>query len=169
MGILLVMSVKVTHALLASIILLWPEASAQPPRPHDEPTIRVNTNLVMLPTRVETKVGETVYGLTANQFIVEDNGVRQFVRIEDSPESAGLSLVLAIQCGRSAPEEFGKLKGLATMIDALVGAAPHEVAIVVYGERPYLLSDFSGHSETTRAALARLKSCGDYHAATIEC
>lgn len=162
------MSVKVTHILLASTFLLSPESDAQQPRPGDGPTIRVDTNLVMLPTRVETKVGETVYGLTADQFIVEDNGVRQLIRIEDSPDSTSLSLVLAIQCGCSAAAEFGKLKGLATMIDAVVGAAPHEVAVVVYGERPYLLSDFSERSETTRVALSRLKSCGDYHAAAID-
>ncbi|MCC6587010.1 MAG: VWA domain-containing protein [Bryobacterales bacterium] len=122
----------------------------------------------MLPTRVETKAGETVYGLTADQFIVEDNGVRKLVRVEENPESTSISLVIAIQCGRSAAEEFGKLKGLATMIDAIVGAAPHEVAVVVYGERPWLLSDFSDRSETTRTALSRLKSCGDYHAASID-
>src|SRR6185312_3637779 len=161
------MSVKVMHALLAAILLL-PEASAQQLQPDAEPKIRVNTNLVMLPTRVETKAGETVYGLTANQFIVEDNGIRQLVRIEDSPESMGLSLVVAIQCGRSAAEEFGKLKGLATMIDAITGGEPHEVAVVVYGERPYLLSDFSERSETTRTALSKLKSCGDYHAAALD-
>src|SRR4051812_46766452 len=135
------MSVKITHIVLFAV-LFWPEVKAQQLRSPDERNIRVHTSLVMLPTRVETKVGETIYGLTADQFIVEDNGVRQLVRIEDSPESTSLSLVIAIQCGRSAAEEFGKLKGLATMIDAIVGEAPHEVAVVVYGERPWLLSNF---------------------------
>jgi VWFA-related protein len=148
--------------------MLLPRALSQQSQPVDGPTIHVNSNLVMLPTRVETKAGETVYGLTADQFIVEDNGILQRVRIEDSPESASVSLVVTIQCGRSAAAEFPKLKGLATMIEGIVGAAPHEVAVVVYGERAYLLSDFSERPEVTRAALSRLKSCGDYHAATID-
>jgi VWFA-related protein len=161
------MSVKIRQ-IVWTAILLWPNAGAQQLQPDVEARIRVNTNLVELPTRVETKSGQTLYGLTADRFIVEDNGIRQLVRIEDSPESTGLSLVVAVQCGRAAAAEFGKLKGLATMIDAITGGAPHEVAVVVYGERPYLLSGFSGRSEATRDALSRLKPCGDYHAASID-
>ena len=161
------MRARITYIFWAAL-LLWPEANGQQPEPGNGAPIRVNSDLVMLPTRVETKAGETLYGLNAEQFLVEDNGIRQSAQIVDSPESASLSLVVAVQCGRSAVEEFGKLKGLATMIEAIVGAAPHEVAVVVYGESPYLLSDFSKNSETTRAALAQLKPCGDYHAASID-
>jgi VWFA-related protein len=161
------MQAKTRHIIWVGL-LLWAEANGQPAKPVEAAPIRVNSNLVMLPTRVETKTGDTVYGLNAEQFVVKDNGVRQAVEIVDSPDSASLSLVVAIQCGRSAPEEFGNLKGLATMIDAIVGASRHEVAVVVYGERPYLLSDFSRASEVTRAALSQLKPCGDYHAASID-
>jgi hypothetical protein len=43
--------------------------------------LTVHSNLVFLPTRVQTKKGETIYGLKAEQFIVEDNGVRQPVEV----------------------------------------------------------------------------------------
>ncbi|MGO8786367.1 MAG: VWA domain-containing protein [Terriglobia bacterium] len=128
----------------------------------------VRSNLVYLPTRVQTKKGETIYGIQPEQFIVEDNGVRQSVQVDEDPDSWGVSLVVAVQCSRSAPLEFKKLKGLGAMIDGIVGDAPHEVAILAYGERPYVLDDFSGNPDAVPLALSRIKDCGDFHAASID-
>ena len=158
------------RAMLATSMLLARVTVAQQPstpESNEGSRFRVRSNLVFLPTRVETKRGDTIYGLSSDDFIVEDNGLRRVVQVDDSPSDA-LSLVVAIQCGRSAVAEFKTLKGLATMIEEIVGSATHEVAIVAYGERPYLLSDFSPNLEVTRIALSRLKSCGDYHAAAID-
>ena len=83
-------------------------------------------------------------------------------------DSAGVSLAVVVQCSRSAPMAFNKLKGLNTMIGEIVGDAQHEVAIVAYGEKPYVLDDFSSRPEAIPLALSRLKPCGDYHAATID-
>jgi hypothetical protein len=102
------------------------------------------------------------------EFIVEDNGVRQSVQVDEDPDSTGVSLVVVVQCGRSAPSEFKKLKGLNAMIGGIVGDAPHEVAIVAYGEKPYVLDNFSSRPEAIPLALSRLKPCGDYHAVTID-
>lgn len=157
-------------ATFAAALLVALSAQAQQPPPPEETgvTLHVRSDLVFLPTRIETKKGDTIYGLTQDQFIVEDDGVRQNVLLEDSPDSGSLSLAIVVQCGRSASDEFYKLKGLGSMIEEIAGGAPHEVAVVVYGERPYLLSDFSRSSDTAQLALSRLKSCGDYHAATID-
>jgi len=134
----------------------------------DKYKLTVNSNLVFLPTRVGNKNGETVYGLKSEQFIVEDNGVPQDIKMEESPEASGLSLVVAVQCGMSAPSEFSKLKGLAAMIDAIVGDAPHEVSIISYGEGPYVLSDFSDSPDDVRLGLSKIKPCGSLHAVTID-
>ncbi|MGA3324774.1 MAG: VWA domain-containing protein [Terriglobia bacterium] len=128
----------------------------------------VHSNLVFLPTRVQSRNGETIYGLMPEEFIVEDNGVRQSVQVDEDPDSNGVSLVVLVQCGRSAPSEFKKLKGLNAMIGGIVGDAPHEVAIVAYGEKPYVLDNFSSRPEAIPLALSRLKPCGDYHAVTID-
>jgi VWFA-related protein len=146
------------------------ETSANPPAQAEAGNykIRVRSNLVFLPTQVQNKKGVPIYGLNPEDFIVEDNGVRQSVRVDEEPDSSGLSLVVAVQCSRSAPLEFSKLKGLGAMIDLITGAAPHEVAIVGYGERPYLLGDFSSKREAVRLALSRLKPCGYYSAASID-
>jgi VWFA-related protein len=128
----------------------------------------VHSNLVFLPTRVQSKRGETVYGLKPEQFIVEDNGVRQSVQVDEEPDSSGVSLVVAVQCSRSAASEFNKLKGLGAMIDGIVGDGPHEVAVLSFGERPYVLGDFSSSPEAVPLALSRLEDCGDFHAAAID-
>jgi len=114
---------RVTTLALAATLL-----SAQ-----DAEKFTVRSDLVFLPTRVQTKKGDTVYGLRPDQFMVEDNGVRQTVNIDEDPESSGLSLVVVVQCSRAADEEMKKLKGLGTMIEAITGGAPHEVAVMAYG------------------------------------
>jgi hypothetical protein len=108
----------------------------------DTDKFTVRSDLVFLPTRVQTKKGDTIYGLKPDQFVVEDNGVRQTVTIDEDPESSGLSLVVVVQCSRSAEDEMNKLKGLATMIEAITGGAPHEVAVMAYGRDHYILGDF---------------------------
>jgi VWFA-related protein len=122
--------------------------------------LTVHSNLVFLPTRVQKKNGETIYGLKPEQFIIEDNGVPQTVHIEEDPEAAGLSLVVVLQCSRIAASEFDKLKNLGTMIEGIVGDNPHEVAVMSYGEAPYLLGNFSSRPKAVQSALSRLKPCG---------
>jgi VWFA-related protein len=134
----------------------------------DSVKFTVRSDLVFLPTRVQDKKGETIYGLKAEQFMVDDNGVRQPVEVDEEPTPTGLSLVVVVQCSLSAPSEFYKIKGLGAMIDAVVGAVPHEVAILAYGDGPYLLGDFSSSADAERLALSKLSPCGAYHAATID-
>lgn len=152
---------------LMALLLPW-AGRAQGGGGAENPKFSAHANLVFLPTRVENRRGETIYGLKPEQFIVEDNGVRQPVQMDEDPESRGLSLVVVVQCSRSAPAEFAKLKGLPAMIDAITGDAPHEVAVMSYGEGPYVLGEFSGNSDAVGQAISRLKSCGEFHAASID-
>ena len=126
------------------------------------------TDLVYLPTRIQKKNGDTIHGLRPEQFIVEDNGIRQPVQMEAAPESSSLSIVVLVQCSRTAPAVFPNVRGLATMIEGITGNSRFEVAIVSYGERQYVLGGFSGSSDASRAALSKLKPCGDHTAATVD-
>src|SRR5580704_4369311 len=102
-------------------------------------TLRTQSNIVLVPTTVQTKHGEIIYALKPEQFVVEDNGVPQTIHLDEDTDSLGLSLAVVIQCSRSAAVEFAKLRGLATMVDAVAGDAPREVAIITYGATPTLL------------------------------
>jgi VWFA-related protein len=126
------------------------------------------TNLVTVPTQVATQQGDFIYGLQGSQFVVTDNGIPQHVRLEEAPEQTGLSLVVVVQCSRDAALESAKLAGLSTMIDDIIGAAPHEVAVVSYGKKPSLLGNFTSNPEKLRAAVSAIKPCNEGGPATYD-
>jgi hypothetical protein len=123
-------------------------------------SLSTQTNLVTVPTQVASPKGDFLYGLQASQFIVTDNGVPQRVRVEEAPEQTGLSLVVVVQCSGAAAMETSKLAGLSTMIEDIAGAAPHEVALLTYGSKYSLLTDFTSDPAKLEAGLAAIKPCG---------
>jgi VWFA-related protein len=131
-------------------------------------TLRTQSNIVLVPTTVQTKHGEIIYALKPEQFVVEDNGVPQTIHLDQDTDSLGLSLVVVVQCSRSAGYEFPKLNGLGTMIDGIAGDAPREVAIVTYGSAPLLLGKFSSSVDAMSTALAQLEPCDDPEASTLD-
>lgn len=159
---------------IALIALMAFALPAQKPPPVSGPvdpgkvTFNAHSELVFLPTRVQKKDGGTIHGLRPEQFVVEDNGIRQAVQVEAAPEESSLSIVVLVQCTRSAAEEFTDMKGLGTMMEGIVGDSRHELAVVSYGERPYVLSGFSGDPAAARFGLSKLRACGDFTVATID-
>jgi VWFA-related protein len=155
--------------LLCTSVAAGQNPPATPPGNNDQSyTLRTQSNIVLVPTTVQTKHGDMLYGLKPNQFVVEDNGVPQTIHLDEDTDSLGLSLVVVVQCSRSAGYEFPKLNGLGTMIDAIAGDAPREVAIVTYGSAPLLLGKFSNNVDAMAHALAQLEPCDDPDASTID-
>src|SRR5882757_9625327 len=131
-------------------------------------TLRTQSNIVLVPTTVQTKHGEIIYALKPEQFVVEDNGVPQTIHLDEDTDSLGLSLVVVVQCSRSAGFEYTKLNGLGTMIDGIAGDAPREITIVTYGSAPLLLGKFSSSVDAMGSALAQLEPCDDPEASTLD-
>jgi VWFA-related protein len=144
--------------------------STQPASPSDDQsyTLRTQANVVLVPTTVQTKKGDMLYALKPEQFVVEDNGVPQTIHLDEDTDSLGLSLVVVVQCSRSAGWEFTKLDGLGEMIDGLAGGAPREVAFVTYESAPLLLGKFSSSPEAMSRALGQLTPCDGPDAATLD-
>jgi VWFA-related protein len=115
---------------------------------------------VVVPTQVKTKEGEFIYGLRADQFVVTDNGIPQHLRIDESEDGSGLSLVVLVECSRAATLEITKMNGLETMVENIAGDGLHEIAIASYGAGPTLLSDFTGDSSKLKSAMSNIKPCG---------
>ena len=143
---------------------------AQTPSSTDDQsyTLKTQSNVVLVPTTVQTKHGDMIYELKPEQFVVEDNGVPQTVHVDEDTDSLGLSLVVVVQCSRSAGYEYPKLGGLGAMIDGIAGDAPREVAIVTYGSAPLLLGKFSNSVDAMARALAQLEPCDDPDASTLD-
>lgn len=143
-------------------------ASPQESTPAQQPyTLQGGTRLVLVPTTVEVK-GQVLYGLQANQFRVEDDGVPQKVTLDESNDSPGLSLVVLLQCSRAAVAEYAKLQELPAMVDGMVGAAPREVALVRYGSHPELVQPFTRDMDQVHTSMARMGPCEDNRAATVD-
>ncbi len=146
-----------------------------PPQPENVPTdaaqqpytFQGGTSLVLVPATVDIK-GQILYGLKQNQFEVTADGVPQRFRLEQDADALGLSLVVVVQCSRSAVAEYGKIEQLPTVIENLVGAAPHEIAMVRYGAHPELVQPFTKRMEKVNASMARMGPCEDGDAATMD-
>jgi VWFA-related protein len=124
-----------------------------------KPTIKANATLILVPTEVHTRAGELIYGLNANQFQLEDNGVLQTPHLDDTDTPQRITLVVVVQCSREAYREAAHIKGLATMIDDLVGAAPHTVAVVSFGNDANLLQDFTSDPSEIGDTFSHIQPC----------
>ena len=130
-------------------------------------TLRSRSNLVLVPTMVKDAQDSVVYGLQPTDFIVEDNGVRQSIRLDEAPEGQPVSLVIAIQRGRRAPYEFPRMQGLKTMLDPLFATGTTRVAIVEFDSQVALARNFTTDENRIDAELANLQP-GDSRATILD-
>ena len=63
------------------------------------PVLRRGATLVLVPTLIKTSRGEPVFGLTANDFILTDDGIEQKISLEENTDSQPLALVILVQTG----------------------------------------------------------------------
>lgn len=132
-----------------------------------EPTFRAQSNVVTIPALVKSAKGNVVYGLTAQDFIIEDDGVEQPVHLDESAESSPISLVVAIQRGRRAAYEFPRIRGLSAMLDPLLAEGRGKVAVIEFDSQVQLVQDFSGDSNRVAQTLNDLQP-GDGGAAILD-
>ena len=123
--------------------------------------------MVVIPALVKSAKGEVVYGLGAKDFVVEDDGVEQAVRLDAAAEGSAVSLVVAIQRGRRASYEFPRIRGLSAMLDPMVEAGLGRVAIVEFDSQVQLVQDFSSNPDRTAENLKGLQA-GDDGAAILD-
>lgn len=123
-----------------------------------EATLHSQSNVVVIPALVRDAKGNAVYGLTAKDFIVEDDGIEQPVRLDEASEGSQISLVIAIQTGRRASYEFPRILGLSAMLTPMIDAGLCRVAIVEFDSRVRLLQDFSGNAEKTTENLKAVEA-----------
>jgi VWFA-related protein len=122
-----------------------------------ETTLRSQSNVVLIPALIKDPQGGIVYGLQARDFIVEDDGVEQPLRLDEAPEGQPISLVLAIQRGRRAYYEFPRMHGLMTMLDPLFTQGTVKVAIVEFDSHVDLTRNFTSDASLIGADLANLQ------------
>lgn len=133
---------------------------AEPPLPlpgSDQPTIRINTQEVLVPTLVQNKDGGILYGLKENDFVVEDNGVPQKVHVQEELDTAPVALVVAVEQGGMSVLEFNKFARLAPLLDSFLADPHSQAALVGFDSLPHLLVDFTHSSEDLNQSLRTME------------
>ena len=112
-------------------------------------TLHTTTTLVVVPTLVQTTGKEPVFSLTAEDFVLTDNGVPQKVTLEEETKRP-LSLVVLMQTGGVARGQFASYVNLETMLASLLAEGLIEVSIVNFDSQPEAASPFT--SDVARVA-----------------
>jgi len=153
-----------------------PQTQPTPPQPQppfdsdsnlNPPTFRVSTSVVIVPTLVEKKDGDILYGLRPSDFAVYDNGVQQKIHVDDDIDMQPVSLVVCVERGRDAPFEFDKLRQLGPLLDLFVGAGRGEVALVVFDSKPVWADPFTPNTDLITRDLREIPP-GDGGAAILD-
>jgi len=160
------------HTAITLVLVLLSVSAAQKPTPTSvenaqEPTVRARSTVVLAPTLVKDAKGEVIFGLTANDFIVTDDGVEQKLKLDETPESEAVSLVVAIQKGGRADYEFHRMKGLDAMLQPLFDNGRTKVALVEFDSQVELVHDFTNNGDMIGYQLQHL-SFGDNGAAILD-
>ena len=130
-------------------------------------TLTVRSDLVLVPALVKTKSGEVVFSLTADDFVLSDNGVPQSLYLEADTDSQPLALAVIVENGGLGASHLHDYRDLGAVLDAVIGDVPHRVAVVGFDSVPHLEQDFTTDADVATKAIATLHE-GDRGAAILD-
>jgi VWFA-related protein len=154
----------------------WAQAQQLPPIEPPQPmpgtqqpaaTLHVTTTEVLVPTLVEKKDGGILYGLKPSDFVLEDNGVPQRIRVQEELDTAPVALVVAVEEGGASVLEFDKLAKLGPLLDLFLSDPRSRVALVGFDSTQHLLEDYTHAGEQVNNDLRNLEP-GDGGAAILD-
>ena len=151
--------VKVLCSLVLSLALT---SGAQ-----EEATLFSQSDVVFVPTSVRDLDGIPQYGLGAKDFTIEDDGVEQAVRMDETLVPEPISLVVVVQTGRRAKREFSRMRGLSAMLHPVFDQSGSRVAVIQFDSEVHLLAGFGEHEDSIDKVLETLTE-GD-NGAAIRC
>jgi len=132
-----------------------------------ESTFNAQSSVVLVPTLVRDASGKIVYGLQSRDFIIEDNGVEQVPYLDEAAEAGPVSVMIAVQCGRRAWREFGRIRGLAGMLEPVLSQPNTRTGLVFFDSKLNLVRDFTDNSDLIESDLKSLHA-GDNGAAILD-
>ncbi|MGA2572392.1 MAG: VWA domain-containing protein [Terracidiphilus sp.] len=145
--------------LVAGLSIAGVPASA-PGQASAPPAFSAQTTLVIVPALVRDSAGEPVFALTANDFVLTDDGVPQKLTLEEESGAQPLALAVVVETGGAGAREFDKLGPLTPMLESIVGNVPHQVAVIAFDSQPNLVQDFTWDLDrATRAVAGLMASC----------
>jgi VWFA-related protein len=133
----------------------------------NQPSLTVRSTLVQVPVLVKNKAGRVVFELTADDFLVTDNGVRQKTTLDADTDSQPLALAIVVETGGAGVQHLREYGQLDSVLDALIGNVEHLVAVIGFDSVPHMLVPFSPRTADASRALAVLDE-GDGGAAILD-
>lgn len=143
------------------------QSTVQPSPTPQIPTLSSRSNLVLVPVLVKTKAAKVVFSLTAEDFILTDNGVPQAVRIEDGALGQPLALAVVVQTGGQGAAHLRDYRNLGAVLDAVIGGVSHRVAVIAFDSKPRVEQDFTPDTDAAAETIADLPE-GDTGAAILD-
>jgi VWFA-related protein len=137
-----------------------------------QPPLTVRSTLVMVPVLVTTKAGKVVFELTADDFVVTDNGVPQHFTLDQETGSQPLAVAIVVETGGAGARHLDDYRELDPILDALIGNVEHRVAVIGFDSLPHVVMPFSSRTSDASQQLANLSSgdpgLGDQGAAILD-
>ncbi len=150
-------------AILASAAGAQQLPPIEPPQPlptpthPDSTTLRVTASEVLVPTLVEKRGGGIVYGLKPQDFVLEDNGVPQKIRVQGEMDTAPVALVVDLEMGGMSVLEFDKLAKLGPLLDLFLADDRSLATLVGFDSKPHLIRDFTHSGDEINQSLKHLQ------------
>jgi VWFA-related protein len=133
----------------------------------NQPALTVDTTLVGVPVLVKTKGGEVVFKLTADDFLLTDNGIPQHLTISPDTDSEPLALAIVVETGGAGAGHLDDYRQLDAILEAFVGGVEHRIVVVGFDSTPHLLKPFTAKTADASQELVKLQP-GDAGGAILD-
>jgi VWFA-related protein len=137
-------------------------------------TLAAHSNVVVIPTLARSGSGDLVSDLTRTDFRLEDNGIAQKFAVE-SVDQQQLALVVVMQTGGSAPQQFQNYRTFQQLFSAMLAPSvataiadpTHPVGLITFDSRVRQIWNFPPRIDGVKASFAR-PDPGDSGAAILD-
>ncbi len=124
-----------------------------------ESTLKTTVPLVQVPVSVTDKAGHFVYGLTANDFLIMDEGHAIPISVDDPDAvSSPLAVVVAVQVTDISDSALLKIKKVGSMIGQTVVGANGLAAVITYSDQVSVLQPLTADDDALSKSFQQLKS-----------
>lgn len=122
-------------------------------------TIRTTVPLVVVQASVADRQGHPIYGLTASDFVLTDNGVPRTFRLDNVDEGlAPVALVVLIQTSDACDSALKKIKKVGAAIPLAVVGANGKAAIVTFDSQIKAAQPFTADPDAITDVFSKLKA-----------
>ncbi len=122
---------------------------------------RSDVPLVLAPVTVTDKKGNSIDGLTADDFRLTDDGQPRKIRVDTSDTvAAPVSLVVLIQSSGISAPQLARISQVGGMIKPIVAGDRGQVATLTFDREVRLIQEFTADATRVRASFEHLRSIG---------